>query len=118
MSVVLGFGMAVLAGGLSSAASFSAETSPNAATSSSDDGQLRNANSWFYAMAGCCGLGLILLHVIEMFPYDYTQLPPGYKKAPHRPADAEENSQFGAPGKEAASPKDAAIDRGAMMRRA
>jgi len=95
VSTVLGFGIAVLAGGLSSAASFSAETAPNASTtSSSNSSQIQNANSWFFSMAGCCGLGLILLHVIERYPYDYTKLPPGYKKPPHKPESTEENEKF------------------------
>lgn len=115
VSTVLGFGIAVLAGGLSSAASFNAETGPNAVSSnsSSDDGQLRNANTWFYCMAGCCGLGLILLHVIERYPYDYSQLPPGYKRAAGKPNDVEDNGKL-----EPASDGEPIPDRDKMMNKA
>ncbi len=54
----VGFGFAVLVGGLSSGYSFSGGSTASSTSS-----------AWFYAMAVSCGLGLLLLHLIQ--PYKY-----------------------------------------------
>ena len=60
---VIGFGLAVIVGGLSSGYSFRAGQSTSIT--------LYNANTWFYTMAASCALGLGLLYILQ--PYDYNK---------------------------------------------
>ena len=60
---VIGFGLAVIVGGLSSGYSFRAGQSTSVT--------IYNANTWFYTMAASCALGLGLLYILQ--PYDYSK---------------------------------------------
>ncbi len=64
---VIGFGFSVVVGGISSGYSFNQPE--NGSTPSSSSSDITLASRWFFAMAGACALGLILLH--SLWPYKY-----------------------------------------------